>query len=386
MKSKKIIAVVGGSFLLAAAFLLILCIKFVNMKESSPTGKYAGKTEKVEQTTTDKKEQKKPDWVEEKISGMTLEEKVAQLFIITPEALTGMGKVTAAGDTTKRCLEQYPVGGMIYFAGNIEDRQQLSDMLHTTQSYSTEQSGIPIFLSVDEEGGTVARVAGSGISNVSVVEDMCEVTDEERAYEIGQTIGNYLAELGFNLDYAPVGDVLTNPENTVVKKRSFGNDSAKVAALSQKVLDGLHEGNAYTDKSLEELEQQELVPFQNAIENHIAIIMAGHISVPNVTGDNTPSSLSKIMITDVLREKMGFDGIVITDALNMGAISQHYSSAEVSVRVIEAGGDMLLMPENFQEAYQGILEAVQNGTLTEERIDESVRRILKVKEKLTAED
>ncbi len=92
----------------------------------------------------------------------------------------------------------------------------------------------PIFLSVDEEGGTVARVAGSGISNVSVVEDMCEVTDEERAYEIGQTIGNYLAELGFNLDYAPVGDVLTNPENTVVKKRSFGNDSAKVAALSQK--------------------------------------------------------------------------------------------------------------------------------------------------------
>lgn len=102
MKSKKIIAVVGGSFLLAAAFLLILCIKFVNMKESSPTGKYAGKTEKVEQTTTDKKEQKKPDWVEEKISGMTLEEKVAQLFIITPEALTGMGKVTAAGDTTKR--------------------------------------------------------------------------------------------------------------------------------------------------------------------------------------------------------------------------------------------------------------------------------------------
>ena len=229
---------------------------------------------------------------------------------------------------------------MIYFAGNIEDRQQLSDMLHTTQSYSTEQSGIPIFLSVDEEGGTVARVAGSGISNVSVVEDMCEVTDEERAYEIGQTIGNYLAELGFNLDYAPVGDVLTNPENTVVKKRSFGNDSAKVAALSQKVLDGLHEENvygvikhfpghgatagdthegyAYTDKSLEELEQQELVPFQNAIENHIAIIMAGHISVPNVTGDNTPSSLSKIMITDVLREKMGFDGIVITDALNMG--------------------------------------------------------------------
>ena len=142
----------------------------------------------MEQTPTDKKEQKKPDWVEEKISGMTLEEKVAQLFIITPEALTGMGKVTAAGDTTKRCLEQYPVGGMICH-GNIG--QTIINTRHTTQSYSTEQSGIPIFLSVDEEGGTVARVAGSGISNVSVVKDMCEVTDEERAYEIGQTIGNY---------------------------------------------------------------------------------------------------------------------------------------------------------------------------------------------------
>lgn len=126
--------------------------------------------------------------------------------------------------------------------------------------------------------------------------------------------------------------------------------------------------------------------FRMPLKIILPLIMAGHISVPNVTGDNTPSSLSKIMITDVLREKMGFDGIVITDALNMGAISQHYSSAEVSVKVIEAGGDMLLMPENFQEAYQGILEAVQNGTLTEERIDESVRRILKVKEKLTAED
>ena len=215
MKSQKIIAVVGGSFLLAAAFLLILCIKICEYERILPQPENTLRRRKVEQTTTDKKEQKKPDWVEGKNFRMTLEGKSGSVnFIITPEALTGMGKVTAAGDTTKKMPGT--VSGwwhdlLLQGISRTDNNYQICFTLRSRTVQSRVESRL--FLSVDEEGGTVARVAGSGISNVSVVEDMCEVTDEERAYEIGQTIGNYLAELGFNLDYAPVGDVLTNPEN-----------------------------------------------------------------------------------------------------------------------------------------------------------------------------
>ena len=195
--------------------------------------------------------------------------------------------------------------------------------------------------------------------------------------------------------------MLTNPENQVVKYRSFGSDPELVAKMAASELKGLngqgiigmykhfpghggttadsHEGYAYVDDTLEELEKGAFVPFQDGIDNGIQVIMVSHISCPNVTGDNTPATLSKTMITDILREKMGFDGMVITDALNMGAITAQYSSSEAAVAALKAGVDMLLMPENFQSAYNGVLSAVKNGTVTEERIDESVHRILEVK-------
>ena len=231
--------------------------------------------------------------------------------------------------------------------------------------------------------------------------DIGAAGDVDAAKQVGEDIGSYLAELGFNLDFAPVADVLSNPENTVVRKRSFGSDPELVSDMAIAVSDGLeekgllsaykhfpghgatsavtHKGYAYTDKTLEELEACELIPFQRCIADGAKIIMAAHISVPNVTGDDTPTSLSKTRVTDILREKMGYTGLVVTDAMNMGAITEEYTSAEAAVKALQSGVDIVLMPENFQEAYQGVLDAVADGTLTEERIDESVTRILTVK-------
>lgn len=342
--------------------------------------------------------------IEEMLGDMTLEEKVCQLFMVTPEALTGVGTVTQAGTATQEAVNAYPVGGVIYFSQNLQDPDQTRTMLENTQRYAMERTGIPIFLSVDEEGGQVARVGSNpafGVEKIGNMSDVGSRGDMQEAYEIGSTIGTYLSDLGFNMDAAPDTDVLTNPENQVVKYRSFGSDPELVARMAAAELKGLndqgiigmykhfpghggttadsHEGYAYVDDTLEELKSGAFIPFQDGIDNGIQVIMVSHISCPNVTGDNTPATLSEMMITDILRGEMGFDGMVITDALNMGAITAQYSSSEAAVAALNAGADMLLMPEDFQSAYKGVLSAVESGTVSEERIDESVRRILEVK-------
>ena len=346
----------------------------------------------------------KTDKVQQIVDSMSLEEKVAQLFLVQPEAIVDIGTATAAGDATKQAINKTPVGGFVYFSDNLQSEQQVQDMLRNVQKYSEDRIGLPAFLSVDEEGGTVARVASTGRFDVTDVGDMAKIGasgDVQQARQAGETIGSYLSELGFNLDFAPDADVLTNPDNTVVKKRSFGSDPRVVSDMSLAVAQGLaqhqvysvykhfpghgatagdtHQGSAYTDKTLDELKQSELIPFENAIQNNAAFIMAAHISAPRVTGDDTPASLSKTMITDILRGQMGYDGIVVTDAMNMGAVTEQYTSAQAAVKALQAGADLVLMPEDFQEAYQGVLDAVKDGTLTEQRINESVTRIVKVK-------
>lgn len=342
--------------------------------------------------------------IERVLDSMTVEEKVNQLFMITPEALTGVGTVIQAGDGTKAALAEHPVGGLIYFAQNLKDPDQTRTMLENTQAYASEENGFPIFLSVDEEGGQVARVGSNPAFDVPKIGNMSEVGaggDTREAYETGSQIGAYLKELGFNMDAAPDADVLTNPENEVVKYRSFGSDPELVSRMAAAELKGLndqgiigmykhfpghggttadsHEGYAYVDDTLEELKNGALVPFQDGADNGLRVIMVSHIACPEVTGDNTPATLSRELVTDLLREDMGFDGLVITDALNMGAITEQYSSGEAAVAALDAGVDMLLMPADFQAAYDGVMNALEKGELTEERIDESVRRILEIK-------
>ena len=338
------------------------------------------------------------------LASMSLEEKVAQLFFITPEALTGFQTVTAAGETTKAALDRYPVGGLVYFAQNLVSPAQTKEMLSTVQEYMNDKQGFPIFLGVDEEGGRVLRIGSQKAFSVERVEAMGELAkqgDRQVIREAGNTIGAYLSDLGFNVDFAPDADVITNSENQVIGTRSFGTDPQTVADMAWAFCEGLHEnqilasykhfpghggttedshsGYAFSYKTLEELREMELVPFQSGCEKGVDFIMVAHISLPNVTGSELPASLSNVLITDLLREEMGYQGIIITDALGMGAIAKHYNSAESALLALEAGCDMLLMPGNFSEAYSAVIQAVKDGRLTEERIEESVRRILLAK-------
>lgn len=343
------------------------------------------------------------------VAGMTLEDKIAQLFVITPDALTGFSGVTAAGDTTKEAYNTRPVGGIVYMSENLQDTEQTTTMLTNMKAIVLERTGLVPFLCVDEEGGTVARIAGNSSFGVSDVGDMSAIGatgDPQNAYNAGTVIGGYLKTLGFNVDFAPVADVLTNPDNTVIGNRSFGSDSNMVAQMVTSELSGLtsqgvygtvkhfpghggtttdsHEGAASLDKSLEELMAEELVPFQSAIDAGASFMMVGHISASKVTGDDTPASLSQMMITDVLRNQMGYEGIVITDGMNMGAITDSYTADQAAVQAINAGVDMILMPQDYETAYNGVLEAVNGGTITEERINEAVTRIVKVKLQMTS--
>lgn len=337
------------------------------------------------------------------MEGMSIEDKVAQMFFITPEALTGVGTVTKSGEKTKEQLAKYPVGGIVYFSKNIKSAEQFADM---TAVIKSESKRVP-FLGIDEEGGSVARIADSPIS-VEKTASAAEIGaggDAQAAYAAGNKIGGYLISNGINYDFAPVADVLTNPDNELMQERAFGNDSALVGEMAAQMTLGLqdagvsaclkhfpglggvdsdtHQNKVVSDRTLEQMQAEEFVAFKAGIEAGADSVMVSHLSVPAVIGDETPSSLSKVMITDLLRGELGYDGIVITDALNMKAVTSSYSSKEAAVLAVEAGVDMLLMPDNFEEAYQAVVDAVKDGTISEDRINESVTRIFRVKYRST---
>lgn len=333
-----------------------------------------------------------------RISEMTLEEKVAGLFIVTPESITGVDVAVQAGDGTKTALETYPVGGIIYSARNIESEEQIKEMLTKTVDYSIT----PLFLAVDEEGGEIARVAQAlGLDNVGAMADIGSTGDSGRAYEAMQTVGGYLKGYGFNLNFAPVADVLTNLDNESIGDRSFGSDATGVANMVVAAANGLedvgvtpclkhfpgvgsagedtHNGLVVVDRSLEQLREQELLPFAAGIESGIPMIMVGHISLPQIIGDNTPATMSSAIMTELLRAQLGFNGVIITDAMDMGAITEYYGADEAAVMAIRAGADMILMPEDFELAYEGVIAAVQDGTIAEERINDSLTRVYRIK-------
>lgn len=393
------------SLVLFLLFLLALIIFFhQNQKQKEVSSSIVkeiqpeiSEIEQSELSEAEKTEQK----VQKILNEMTLEEKIGQLFFITPEKLTGIGVAIQAGETTKQMLEQYPIGGLIYFSQNIETPNQITSMIENSQSYSR----MPLFIGIDEEGGTlVARIANNPNFDVAKFPNMKEIGatgDPNQAFYVGSTIGSYLHSYGFNMDFAPDADLLTNPNNSVIGERSFGGDPTLVGTMTAQAVKGFqqenvsavikhfpghgdtqedsHTGAAIVNKTLDELRMAEFIPFQSGIDAGVDGVMVGHLQVPQVIGNDTPASLSSVIITDILRNELEFQGLIITDSLSMGAITQYYSSDEAAIMSLQAGIDILLMPEDFPLAYQGVLNAVSSGTLSEERIDESVKRILTVK-------
>ena len=341
--------------------------------------------------------------VEDKLAQMTLEEKVAQLFIVRPESITGVNLATAAGETTRQALAAAPVGGIIYFAANLQNTEQTRTMLANTQQYGHEANGLPLFLCVDEEGGTVSRVGGNPGFGIANVGDMCNIGatgDTQQAYDVAHHIGTYLTELGFNVDFAPDADINNNPAGTFAL-RSFGTTADAVAPMVEAQVRGFtdagilcaakhfpgiggaagdsHGTAIFSQKTADEMAAEELRPFEAAIAAEVPFIMVGHLSAPAITGDNDPASISSEVVTDMLRERLGYTGIIITDSMGMGAATGALTNDRLAVEAIKAGVDIVLMPADFNAAYQGVLSAVSTGELTEERIDDSVRRILTVK-------
>lgn len=414
----KQLAIRFAAYLLPALFLaIVLLLIFVFWKEHDPSP-MAAETERSKQTELftetepqtgagESEKNAESEFIaqaDRKMDSMSLEEKIAQLFIITPEALTGVGNVTASGEATKAAYDTYPVGGIIYFDDNIYTEVQLKEMLQKMKEISQSRSGMPAFLSVDEEGGTVARLGNSMALEVPDVPSMLDIGntgDVQKAYEAGAVIGGYLTEYGFDLNFAPDADVLDSLGNAVIGSRSFGTDPQSVADMTVELVKGLqgkgisaalkhfpghgataedtHTGAAYNNKTLEELESSDFLPFRAGIEAGADFVMVGHLVAPNADESGVPSIFSKTLVTEILRDKMGFEGIIITDGMNMDAIAANYPPDEAAVKALQAGVDMLLMPSDFQAAYQGLVDAAADGVLTEERIDASVRRVLALK-------
>ena len=354
--------------------------------------------------------QPQTDEVETLLQQMTLREKVGQLFYVRPEVLdttihwTSYDELMSlelqeVTERMKGVNEKYPVGGVILYAWNIKDETQLSRLISQIRSLN----GQPL-LCIDEEGGRVARIANNdnfAVKKYESMEAIGNTGDPQNAYECGNTIGTYLKRYGFDIDFAPVADVNTNPENVIIGPRAFSDDPNVAAPMVTNYLQGLkdagitgcikhfpghgdtqadtHFGYAQSMKTWEEMKDCEMVTFKAGIQWGCQLIMTAHIAAPNVTGSDIPSTMSSLILQDKLRGELGYQNIIITDAISMGAITNQYTTAQAAVGSIQAGVDIVLDPRNFVEAFDAVMDAVNNGTISEERINESVRRVLKMK-------
>lgn len=349
--------------------------------------------------------EKTPDSIESAaqmlLAKMSLEEKIYQMFIVTPEQLRGSGgTVTQIDSVLQAALQQRPVGGVICFEGHIRTPAQTTGLLAGLQTASR----LGLFIAVDEEGGRVARLGKNSAMGTTAFPPMLEIGESgstENARNVGRTIGKEIKPFGFNLDLAPVADVFSNPNNPAVGNRCFSRDPRIAAEMVAACVEGFkesgmlctlkhfpghgdtetdtHYGAAISNKTLKELQECEFLPFQAGIAAGADVIMIAHLSLPNVTGNDLPATLSREIITGLLREQLGFNGLIITDAMNMEAITKYFSPGEAAVMTIQAGTDIVLMPNDLSDAVNGVLSAVKNGKLSEARINESVYRILHAK-------
>lgn len=343
-------------------------------------------------TKTNKKKERKEisidDEVKNKMSKMTLEQKIAQMLILYSTSDT-------VSDDFKNTLKTYNPGGFILMKENITTFDKTKKFVDDLQ----KNSDIPMIISIDQEGGNVQRLLelkDVKPTNIPYMYYLGQTNDTNLAYEVGKLMAEELRTIGVNVDYAPVLDIYSNKDNKVIGKRSFGTTPEQVSNMALSYAKGLEEngviatykhfpghGDTSVDshynlpvitKSYDELKNFELIPFKKAIESDAKIIMIGHLNFTNITSDGVPSSLSEKIITDILKKDLGYKGLVITDALNMGALTKKYTDEEIYTKTINAGVDLLLMPNGSKKAIEYIKK-----NISEERINKSVEKILKFK-------
>ncbi|MEU2164233.1 glycoside hydrolase family 3 protein [Streptomyces sp. NPDC019208] len=349
------------------------------------------------------------------IAGMSLEEKVGQLFVMRVYGHSATAPDQADIDanlkeigvrTAAELIERYHVGGIIYFvwAHNTRDPHQIAELSNGIQRAGLAQpTPIPLLISTDQEHGIVARV-GKPATLMPGAMALGAGGSRSDAREAARIAGTELAAMGIRQNYAPVADVNVNPANPVIGVRSFGSDPQAVAGLVASQVRGYQgAGIAATSKHFpghgdtvsdshtslptihhtrEEWGVLDAPPFRAAIAAGIRSIMTAHIVVPALDPSEDPATLSRPILTGILREELGYDGVVVTDALDMAGVRQKYGDDRVPVLALKAGCDQLLNPPNLSVAWNAVLQAVRNGELTEQRIEESILRILLLKSEL----
>lgn len=336
------------------------------------------------------------DKIQDKLDSMTLEEKAGQLLIV------GF-KGTFLNDRTKSYINDLKVGGLILFDRNIESKGQIIGLVEEIKGSNAEED-IPLFLCIDEEGGLISRLPKE-YRRLPDPFQIGETNDVDIAFQFGQLLGNRVKGLGLNLNFAPVLDIHSNPDNPVIGKRAYGTNPERVSDIGLEVAKGIRNssiipavkhfpghGDTSTDshlelpiidKSLEELRNFELIPFEDAIENNIEMIMMAHILLPSLDKDY-PATLSKKIVHDLLRDEMGYEGVIVSDDMTMGAIVNNFTLEDACIDFLKAGGDILLVchgEDNPRIVFDKIIDAVEIGELSMEEIDEKVYRILELKDR-----
>jgi len=348
-----------------------------------------------------KREHKVIDPIIEQISKMSIDEKIGQMLVVGIEGYD-------LNENTKSLLEKSKVGGVILFSNNIQNTSQLLNLLNSLKRQNIKNK-IPLFLSLDEEGGRVTRMPKE-FKNIPTNKAIGKINDEVLSNKIGAAIAYEIASFGFNMDFAPVLDVNSNPNNPVIGNRSFGGDIKTVSKLGIQTMKGIqseniipvvkhfpghgdtsvdsHMGLPSVNNDLERLKSFELIPFKEAIRNNADAVMIAHILLPKIDSKN-PSSLSKIIITDILRTKLNFNGVIITDDMTMGAIVKNYNIPEAAVKSVKAGTDIVLVCHGYDNeiaVINALKNSMEKGEISGKRIDESVYRILKLKQKYKLKD
>ena len=341
------------------------------------------------------------DKITEQIGKMSLEEKIGQIFIIGFKGIE-------INEDIRNMIQKYHVGGVILFRSNIESPDQLLTLINSIKSVNSNNK-VPLFISVDEEGGRISRMPEQ-LHKLPSNQIIGEVNNSDLSYEIGGILAEEIKAFGFNLDFAPVLDIFSNPQNTVIGDRAFGTNAEIVSKLGVETMKGIRaggvipvvkhfpgHGDTVTDShvglpsvnyDMRRLKSFELIPFKAAIDNQADAVMIAHILMNSIDPEN-PASLSKTVISDILREQMNFSGVVITDDMTMGAIDKNYKISDAAVKSFNAGSDIILVChgyENQVNAMDTFKAAVQNGTITEDRLNESVYRVLRLKGKYKLAD
>lgn len=370
----------------------------------SNAGSNSGQSSSSPEQNTAPPQEEVPEEVDpvlEQLSSLTLEEKIGQMILAGVQG-------TTLDNQAKQMIADQKVGGIIFYANNVTTLEGTAKFVQSIKE-TNQSNPVPIFMSVDQEGGKVSRMP-ENVESIPSNQKVGQTKDSALAETMGELLARQVQLAGFNVDFAPVLDVNSNPKNPVIGDRSFGSSADLVSRMGIAEMKGLRNegiipvvkhfpghGDTSVDSHLDlpvvnktekQLAELEWIPFQAAVKEQVEAVMVAHILFPKLDPDH-PASLSDVIIGEHLRGKFKYNGVVITDDLSMGAIAKNFKLNEAALATVKAGSDILLVAHSYESAktiFDTLVSAVKSGDISESRIDESVYRILALKQQYKLTD